>query len=278
MNEGMHTPKQILMNYMKVCEGKVSAPVWRTLLLGVMAGACISLGAVGSSVSMYGISNTGLSRTLGGVVFPIGLMLIILIGGELFTGNCLLITGVLDKRYHAMEAVKNLVLVFVSNLVGALLLSFLMSRCGQWSFSDNALGAYVIKTAMGKANIGFSTAFVSGILCNILVCAAVYMAMGAKDMSGKILAIFFPIFVFVICGFEHCVANMYYLSAGIFASGNADFASKAMELYGYTKSQLATLNWYHMFVTNLIPVTLGNIVGGMLCVGLPTWALYHDKK
>lgn len=278
MNEQMRTPKQILAQYMTVCEGKVTSPVWRTLLLGVLAGAFISIGAVGSCVSMYGINGVGVSRTLGAAVFPIGLMLIVLIGGELFTGNCLLITGVLDRRYKAVAAVKNLVLVYISNLAGALLMSFLTAHCGEWGFSDNTLGAYVVKTAVGKVNIDFTTAFISGILCNILVCAAVYMALGAKDMSGKILAIFFPIFVFVICGFEHCVANMYFVSAGILASDNADYVAKAVELYGYTKEQLSALNWQNMFLVNLLPVTLGNILGGMVGIGLPVWALYHEKK
>lgn len=276
--ENLYTPKQILQKYMKGCVTKSQSPIWRTLLLGVMAGAFISFGAAASSVSMYGISNTGISRTIGGVVFPIGLMMIILIGGELFTGNCLMITGAMDKRYSALLVVKNLALVFVSNLAGALLTAVLIVNSGQLNFSENALGAYVIKTAVSKAGLPFGTAFISGILCNILVCAAVFMAAGAKDAAGKVWSIFFPIFVFVICGFEHCVANMYYLSAGIFAAGNGEYAAKAMELYGYTEGQLASLNWMSMFVNNLLPVTLGNIVGGMVFVGLPVFLLYRDKK
>ncbi|MGN1147925.1 MAG: formate/nitrite transporter family protein [Lachnospiraceae bacterium] len=275
--EYMYTPPQELQKYLNACVTKANNPVWRTLLLGVMAGAFISLGAVGSSVSMYGIANTGVSRTLGAVVFPIGLMLIILIGGELFTGDCMMITGVWDKKYSVLTLIKSLALVWVSNLAGALLIAILTVNSGQFAFSDNALGAAVIKTAMGKVNISFGTAFISGILCNILVCAAVFMATGAKDAGGKIWSIFFPIFVFVICGFEHCVANMYYLSAGIFAAGKADYAAKAMELYGYTTEQLASLNWGSMFLNNLLPVTLGNIVGGMVFVSLPVYLLYRKK-
>lgn len=276
--ENLYTPKQVLQKYMKGCVNKSTSPIWRTVLLGIMAGAFIAFGAAASSVSMYGIPNVGISRTIGGVVFPIGLMMIILVGGELFTGNCLMITGALDKRYRALAVVKNLALVFFSNLVGASFVAIMIVNSGQLHYSEDALGAYVIKTAVAKANLPFGTAFISGILCNILVCVAVFMAAGAKDAAGKVWTIFFPIFVFVICGFEHCVANMYYLSAGIFAAGNADFANKAMELYGYTDKQLASLNLQSMFVNNLLPVTLGNIVGGMVCVGLPVFFLYREKK
>lgn len=278
MEEYLYTPRQILQKYIKGCIGKTVNPIWRTVLLGVMAGAFISFGAAASSVSMYGIENVGIARTIGGVVFPIGLMLIVLVGGELFTGNCLMITGVLDKRYRALAMVKNLVIVFLSNLIGAVFIALLIANSGQFGFSENALGAYVIRTAVTKANLPFGTAFISGILCNILVCAAVFMSAGAKDAAGKVWSIFFPIFVFVICGFEHCVANMYYISAGILAAGNSGYAAKAVELYGYTASQLASLNWESMFVNNLLPVTLGNIIGGAVFVGLPLYFLNRDKK
>lgn len=274
----MYTPKQILQRYIKGCVSKTTNKAWRTALLGIMAGAFIAFGAAASSVSMYGIANVGIARTLGGVVFPIGLMLIILVGGELFTGNCLMITGVLDKRYPVLAMVRNLAIVFGSNLIGAVFIALLIANSGQFGFSDNALAAYVIKTAVTKASIPYGTAFISGILCNILVCAAVFMSAGAKDAAGKVWSIFFPIFVFVICGFEHCVANMYYLSAGIFAAANNTYAQAAMELYGYTGEQLAALNWGSMFVNNLLPVTLGNIVGGMVFVGLPLYFLNRDKK
>lgn len=278
MEENLYTPRQILQKYIKACSGKIVNPLWKTLLLGVMAGAFVSIGAAASSVSMYGIENVGVARTVGGLVFPIGLMLIILIGGELFTSNCLLVMGVLDKRYSSLKMVKNLFLVFFSNLAGAVLIALLITYSGQFNFSDNALGAYVIKVAVTKSGIDPINAFISAILCNIIVCTAVFMAAGAKDMAGKILGIFFPIFVFVICGFEHCVANMYYISAGILASGNADYTAKAMELYGLAEKQISTLTITNMFIINLIPVTLGNMVGGMLFVGIPIYFLYREKK
>lgn len=275
--ENLYQPKEIFQKYVAACEKKVDAKVLRTLLLGVMAGLFIALGAAGSSVSMYAIEPVGIARTVGGAVFPIGLMMIMIIGGELFTGNCMLIGGVITHRYSVWKMLKNLFLVYISNFAGAILAAVLVVYSGQPGFSDGVLGANIIKTAAAKADIGFLPAFLSGILCNLLVCAAVYMATGAKDMGGKLLAIFFPIFVFVTCGFEHCVANMYYLFAGILASDNALYAQKAMELFGYSREKLDALSGISALPANLIPVTLGNIVGGMGMLGLWTALLYKEK-
>ena len=275
--ENLYQPKEIFQKYVAACEKKVDAKVLRTLLLGVMAGLFIALGAAGSSVSMYAIEPVGIARTVGGAVFPIGLMMIMIIGGELFTGNCMLIGGVITHRYSVWKMLKNLFLVYISNFAGTILAAVLVVHSGQPGFSDGVLGANIIKTAVVKADIGFLPAFLSGILCNLLVCAAVYMAAGAKDMGGKLLAIFFPIFVFVTCGFEHCVANMYYLFAGILASDNALYAQKAMELFGYSREKLDALSGTSALFANLLPVTLGNIAGGMGMLGLWTALLYKEK-
>lgn len=128
-------------------------------------------------------------------------------------------------------------------MVGAVALAYLVYLSGQYNYTSGALGAFTIKVALGKVSLSFLPALISGILCNILVCAAVLMASTAKDIAGKSLAIFFPIMAFVVSGFEHCVANMYYIPAGIFASMNPDYVAKAKELYGITGSQIAALNW-----------------------------------
>ena len=187
--------------------------------------------------------------------------------------------GSWQKKYSYLTVVRTLACIFFSNMVGAIFIAFLVTQCGQLDYSSGALGAYTIKVAYGKANISFMKAFFSGILCNILVCVAVLMAMAAKDMTGKIFAIVFPIFAFVIGGYEHCVANMYYIPAGMMAASNETYAAKAMELYGYTAEQLASINVQNFFITNLIPVTLGNIVGGMICVALPLYYMHkHTLK
>ena len=256
---------------------KTNITTKKLILLGIAAGFFIGIGAEASSLAMHGISNVGLARTVAGAVFPIGLMLIVLLGGELFTGNCLISMAVYDKKSKLKGMIRNLIIVYISNFIGAALMAWMINNCGQLNFSDGGAGAFTIKVALGKVGIDPIQAIVSGILCNVLVCLAIFMAATAKDVAGKCIAIFFPIFVFVISGFEHCVANMYYIPAGIFAAQNSLYAAKATELYGITAEQLSGLNFGTMF-SNLIPVTIGNIIGGMVFVGLLYWYLYRKKE
>lgn len=256
---------------------KTNLTTKKLILLGIAAGFFIGIGAEASSLAMHGISNVGLARTVAGAVFPIGLMLIVLLGGELFTGNCLISMAVYDKKAKLKGMIRNLTIVYISNFIGAALMAWMINNCGQLNFSDGGAGAFTIKVALGKVGIDSIQAIVSGILCNVLVCLAIFMAATAKDVAGKCIAIFFPIFVFVISGFEHCVANMYYIPAGIFAAQNPLYATKATELYGITAEQLSGLNFGTMF-SNLVPVTIGNIIGGMVFVGLLYWYLYRKKE
>lgn len=256
---------------------KTNLTTKKLILLGIAAGFFIGIGAEASSLAMHGISNVGLARTVAGAVFPIGLMLIVLLGGELFTGNCLISMAVYDKKAKLKGMIRNLTIVYISNFIGAALMAWMINNCGQLNFSDGGAGAFTIKVALGKVGIDPIQAIVSGILCNVLVCLAIFMAATAKDVAGKCIAIFFPIFVFVISGFEHCVANMYYIPAGILAAHNPIYAAKATELYGITAEQLSGLNFGTMF-SNLLPVTIGNIIGGMVFVGLLYWYLYRKKE
>lgn len=256
---------------------KTNLTTKKLILLGIAAGFFIGIGAEASSLAMHGISNVGLARTVAGAVFPIGLMLIVLLGGELFTGNCLISMAVYDKKAKLKGMIRNLTIVYISNFIGAALMAWMINNCGQLNFSDGGAGAFTIKVALGKVGIDSIQAIVSGILCNVLVCLAIFMAATAKDVAGKCIAIFFPIFVFVISGFEHCVANMYYIPAGIFAAQNPLYVAKATELYGITAEQLSGLNFGTMF-SNLVPVTIGNVIGGMVFVGLLYWYLYRKKE
>lgn len=274
-NESMNSPAQILEANIKTEINRVNMPMGKMILLGIFAGMFIACGASASSVAMHAVSNVGVSRFIGGVIFPVGLMMIIFIGGELFTGDCLLILGILDKKYKIIDMIRVLVVVFLSNLAGALIIAVLVYFSGQLNYTDGLLGAFTIKVAMGKATLSFGTAFSSGILCNIFVCGAVLMAGAAKDVAGKVWAVFFPILAFVVSGYEHCVANMYYIPAGILASQNEKYVQTAMEQYGYTAEQLAALNWKSFFINSSLPVTLGNMVGGMLFVGV---ILYYIHK
>ena len=207
----------------------------------------------------------------------------------MFTGDCMMTMACIKKKISVAALIRTLVIVYIGNMVGAVALAYLVYLSGQYNYTSNLigalcvdllivysgnlnysgglLGAYTIKVAVGKIAISPLQGITSGILCNILVCAAVLMASTAKDIAGKSLAIFFPIMAFVVSGFEHCVANMYYIPAGIFASMNPDYVAKAKELYGITGSQIAALNWGNFFTINLLPVTIGNIIGGGFIIG-----------
>ena len=243
-----------------------------------MAGMMIAMGAGISSVAAHTIPDVGLARLAAAVVFPVGLMMVILMGAELFTGDCLVAMSVFDGKQKIRNCAKLLLFVYLGNFVGAALTALFISMSGQWDYSSGMLGAYTIKVAIGKVNISFAQGIISGILCNILVCAAVLMAMCAKDITGKLLASFFVIMLFVTGGFEHCVANMYYITAGLLAECNPQYVELAKEAYGFSQEYLGTLNVENYFVKNLLPVTIGNIIGGAFCVGVPVYYLNFDKK
>jgi formate/nitrite transporter len=270
-------PPQSVAGNVSAAKVKTQQPLLRMILLGIFAGMFIACGASASNVAMHAISNVGLARLVAGCIFPVGLMMIVFVGGELFTGDCLMIMGCLHREFSAVSMCRVLLVVFLSNFLGAAAFAYLVSATTQFGFSGNLMGAFTIKVAMGKLTLSFGSAFASGILCNIFVCIAVLMAAAAKDIAGKVLAIFFPIMAFVVSGYEHCVANMYYIPAGIFAAANDAYAQAAMEQYGYSLTQLESLNWMNFLVKNLIPVTLGNIVGGMIFVGLPLYLIHSAK-
>ena len=270
-------PTQIVSGNIVAANNKTQTSVFRLILLGIFAGMFIACGASASSVAMHAISNVGLARLVAGCVFPIGLMMIVFVGGELFTGDCLMIMGCMHKEFPVRKMIKVLIVVWISNFVGSVIFAAMVNASTQYNFTSGLLGAFTIKVAMGKLGMTFQSAFLSGILCNFFVCIAVLMAAAAKDIAGKVWAIFFPIMAFVVSGYEHCVANMYYIPAGIFAAGNEAYVQKAMETYGYTAAQLEGLNWEAMLIANLLPVTPGNIVGGMVLVGLPLYLIHGAK-
>lgn len=274
MENNFNTPVQVFEGNMKAGEGKAALPLLKCILLGIMAGAFIAFGGATSNAAIHNISNQGLAKTLAGCIFPVGLMMIVFIGGELFTGDCLMIAGAVDKRFSVLKMVRTLVVVWLSNLVGAVIIAALVYFSGLLDYTNGALGAFTIKVAYGKCTLAPFRAVCSGILCNILICIAVLMAGAAKDIAGKVWAIFFPIWAFVVGGWEHCVANMFYIPAGIIASTNETYVAKAEELYGITAAQIAEHVNIGGFIANQIPVTIGNILGGMVFVALPLYAIH----
>lgn len=277
MENNFNTPAQVFEANMKAGEGKVQLPLLKCILLGLMAGAFIAFGGATSSAAIHNISNQGVAKALAGTIFPVGLMMIVFVGGELFTGDCLMLAGVVDKRFSALQLIKTLIIVWLSNMAGAILIAALVYYSGLLDYTGGALGAFTIKVAYGKCTITPFKAVCSGILCNILVCIAVLMATAARDIAGKVWAIFFPICAFVVGGWEHCVANMFYIPAGIIAATNDTYVAKAEELYGITAAQISASVNVGGFISNLIPVTIGNILGGMVFVALPLYVI-HKKK
>lgn len=273
----MNNPKEIIEANMKGAVTKATLPLGRMIVLGIMAGMFIALGGAISNTAVHDIANVGLARTLAGVIFPVGLLMIILVGGELFTGNCLMIMATMNKQIKVSALLRNLVVVYFSNLLGSLIIDVLIFYSGNLDYTGGALGAYTIKVALGKVNIAPGKAIVSGILCNFLVCMAILMATSAKDVIGKIFATWFPIFAFVIGGFEHIVANMFYIPTGILAASNPDYVAKAQELYGITSEQLSALDLSGL-IHNFIPVTIGSVLGGMVFIGCTLYFIHYGSE
>lgn len=251
----MNTPKEIAQSYAELGVKKTETPAARLFLLAVLAGMFIALAGVGSTMA-----NVAVNKFAGACVFPAGLAMVVLAGSELFTGDNLMIVSVLEKRITAGSMLKVLALVYLGNFAGALLTALLAHLSGTLGTMAEAVAG----TAAAKASMGFGKAFVRGILCNVLVCIAVWMAAAAKEPAGKIIGLFFPIMVFVLCGYEHCVANMYYLPAGILTAAKYSVAAEG-------------LSWGSALIGNLLPVTLGNMVGGM-GVGACYWAVYLKRS
>lgn len=271
------TPPEITEVTIQTGIKKSKTTIVNMLILGILAGAFIAFAAEGSNMAAFNLfakaETYGLGKVLAGAVFGTGLMLVLIAGGELFTGNTMILVGVLDKKVSIKAMLKNWFFVYVGNFIGSIFIAYMMNESGLFSSGDSMLGAVTIKIAAYKVGLTFTQGLFLGIMCNWLVCLAVWMAYGAKDMTGKILAIFFPIWLFITSGFEHCVANMYYIPAGILAKNNESLTDAAAVL-GVTPEKLNHLNWETFFTGNLIPVTLGNIIGGGVFVGAAYWYVY----
>ncbi len=262
------TTKEILEKVSASGDFKATASIWKLFLLGVMAGAYIAFGAQASQMASFNLisdpATFGVGKVVSGAIFPVGLMMVVLCGAELFTGNCLMVTGLLDKRFGVAQMLRNWVIVYIGNFAGSILMVLLISCSGLWDSGGGLLGAIVVKTAIGKCGLTFGKAFILGILCNWMVCLAIWLATGAQVAIGKIFAIWFCIGLFIVSGFEHSVANMYFIPAGLVASGNEAYV-QMLDL------DISGLTFGSFLIRNLLPVTLGNIVGGSGFVGILYW-------
>lgn len=254
---------------------KVNRDTVSTLILAMTAGMFIGLAFVFYVVATAGGSALpyGLNKLIGGLCFSLGLMLVVVLGGELFTSTVLNITARASKRVTTKALMRNWGLVYLGNFIGAMLLVGLMIAAKHYEAGHGLIGLGYLQTAQAKLHHTFGQAFALGIMCNIMVCLAVWMAYAGKTVTDKLLAVVLPVAMFVAAGFEHCIANMFLIPMAIFTKqvATADFWANA----GIDPSQFADLTWSQFILHNLVPVTLGNIVGGAIFVGLTYWFVYR---
>lgn len=244
----------------------------KLFVLAIAAGAFIAFGAQVSLNVMTGTEaiSWGIAKLIGAMTFATGLMMVVLTGAELFTGNVMMSFAVIEKKITIGRLLRNWSIVYIGNFVGSIILAALIYFSGCSHNSHEALGVMGLTTAYTKASLPFVEAFTRGILCNWLVCLAIWMASSSRHVIGKIFAIFFPIMTFVASGYEHSIANMYFLTNGLFLKHTPAIAAAS----GLTPDQLATFTWKSCLINNLLPVTLGNIVGAMVFVVLLFWTAY----
>jgi formate transporter len=248
---------------------KASMAVPRVLLLAVLAGAFIGLGACLSTVATTGsedVIGSGPTRVLAGVVFSLGLVLVVVGGAGLFTGNNMLVMAVVARRLTVRAMLRNWAIVYIGNLVGAVGTAWLVYLSGQYRTDSGAVGRNALDTAAAKAALPFDEALVRGILANALVCLAVWLCMSARSVIDKVVAVVFPVTAFVAAGFEHSVANMYFLPIGLFVKAGAPDGFWSVS--GTTADAYGGLTWRTFLLDNLVPVTIGNVIGGAVLVGL----------
>lgn len=253
-------PADMAAKVVQVGVNKAALPLRRLVPLGVLAGAFIGLGANFSTVVTADTAITpGIARLLGGLVFSLGLVLVVVSGAELFTGNTLISVAFASRKVSAGALLRNWLVVYVANFAGAVATAALVEWSGRLDAGGGTVGARALAIAEGKSALPFGEAVASGVLANALVCLAVWMTLSAHSLVDKVVVIVPPITAFVAAGFEHSVANMYFFPVALFHGATADQPN---------------LSWGNFLLHNLVPVTLGNIVGGALLVGLVYWFVY----
>lgn len=271
-------PDEILEKAIGVYTKKSKMGIKKLMVLSFLAGIFIALAAAGSSLASSNLladkDSFGLGKFIQGLTFTPGLIFVILAGGELFTGNCLMVFSLFEKKIKFSDLIKSWVLVYLGNFVGAIFVAYLLSKSGQFNLADGLIGERTILIAKAKIDLSFSQGLILGIFANFMVCLGVWMGFGGKSYSSKAISAFFPVMLFVLSGFEHSIANMYYISAGIFAKNIPELAAKT----GLSGEVLANLNFSNMITKNLLPVTLGNIIGGVLLVGLAYFLAYKIEE
>lgn len=260
----MKSSKEITVSYRTIAQNKCSMNTGKLLVSGIFSGAFIAFGAFGSQILGASVQDPGLAKLLGSLVFPVGLTLVCCVGTELFTGNALLVLPLLEKNVDLKGVLRNWALVYIGNFIGSLLVACLVVYSSLGSLFGGALAETMVSTAVAKTSLSVSAAILRGILCNILVCLAVWLSFAAGELSGKIIGLYLPTMLFVLCGFEHSVANMYFIPAGMMAASFHGIPSAA-SLGGF-------------LLGNLVPVTIGNLIGGAGFVAAGLFLLFGEHE
>ncbi len=261
------SPREIAEKVENIGVAKARLPLMPMIMLGILAGVFIGLGAM---YAVLVVSDTslgfGLSRILGGLVFSMGLIMVVIAGAELFTGNNLLVMAWADGKISMHEVLRNWVIVCMANFVGAAGLAVLVYLSGHYRMNAGGVAEAYTKIAAAKCNLSFQQAFFSGMLCNVLVCLAVWMSQAGRSVSDKMLVIIFPVSAFVAAGFEHSIANMYLIPMGLLMKWE----------YGATAGT-EVISWMGFF-KNIGPVILGNLAGGSGFVALFYYFIYGRER
>ncbi len=273
-----YSPQEMAERVKKIGVIKAKLNFWSMLALSTLAGAFISLGAVFYTVVVHDSHlSFGLTQLIGGLAFSLGLILVIVGGAELFTGNSLIVMAFVDRKITLKELLRNWVIVFLGNFFGAITMVIWIYLSRHWAMNQYLVGAKALLIANSKVNYTFLEILIRGILANALVCLAVWLCFSGRNVVDKIFSILFPITAMVVSGFEHCVANMYYIPLGILLKNNPFVVSATMILTG-KEITLNNLTVKSFLLRNLLPVTLGNIIGGVVLVALIYWFIYLRKK
>lgn len=257
----MHSPVEIAKNYIEIGIHKANLSIFKMILLGIFAGIFISFAGIASTTAACSISIPSLAKLVSAIIFPAGMAMVLIAGSELFTGNNLIIIAVLEKKLPLYKMFKNWLFVYIGNFLGAALVSLLVVYGHTPDLFGGDLAQTIVNTGAAKLNLDVSDALIRGILCNILVCIAIWMSFAAKNVPGKLLTSFWPVMLFVLCGFEHSIADMYFGMSAIFTASEYGIVAEG-------------LTWSNFIFRCLLPVTLGNIIGGAGIVGIGYWLVY----
>lgn len=260
----MHSPLEIAKNYVEVGVHKSNLSIFKMILLGFFAGMFIGFAGIASTTASSTIAVPSVAKLVGALVFPAGMAMVLVAGSELFTGNNLIILAVLAGKTSVGKMLKNWFFVYLGNFLGAAFVAVLVVYGHTPDLFQGVLAGAIVNAAKARTDLSVADAFVRGILCNILVCIAIWMSFAAKRVSGKLMTSFWPVMLFVLCGFEHCIADIYFGVAGLLTASEYQIAAEG-------------LTWFNFLLKSLLPITLGNLVGGAGIVGCGYYLAYLHR-